>query len=584
MPKRPTNLIFANDEVPPVPSIAVLAIQHSAIILINLVYIVIITKALGLNGTEQLGVISTTLLICGLGTLLQAQFASRFLIVFTPNPIFIPMIIAAGLAQGASGILVLLVTSGLMQCVFGSAIQRLRVLFPPEVCGVVVVMLGVSLLPGTLRGIIIHGSDAATKYVDYGGMVIAAVTLAVAALSTVWLKGSARFFALLLGCVAGLIVAYMTNHWEFAKVAPEFRGAVSASNVEWFIANQDKYITAPLFALPALHFPGFVFSPGLIPIAAIVAIVVVVDELGVLIGTERLDDADWRKPDFRRMSRGLQASGLFTATSGLLGGVAVGMSSANLSLAYATGVTSRIVAIATGGILAVVAFLPYFLSVLRTLPDAVLAGLLFYAATYFVVSGAELALSRMMSPRRALVIGISIGTGILVQGVPLITAGAHGTWLEHVLAPMTLGTVLAIVLNLIMRIGITQTETVELKPGDSGEEISEKLELLGEIWGLHRATVGRAGGAMNEIAELFTTLADGPVTCRIRHNELYLFLIFSYEGRALSAPDKPPSLDELESGEDGMANMSGWIIRKLSDQVSVSSKGSQQDVTIAFEC
>jgi hypothetical protein len=190
----------------------------------------------------------------------------------------------------------------------------------------------------------------------------------------------------------------------------------------------------------------------------------------------------------------------------------------------------------------------------------------------------------MMSPRRALVIGISTGAGILVQAMPLITADAHGTWLEHVLAPMTLGTVLAIILNLVMRIGITQTETVELKPGDSGAEISEKLELLGEIWGLHRATVGRAGGAMNEIAELFTTMADGPVTCQIRHNELYLLLIFNYEGRALSRPDKAPTLEELESDGDGLANMSGWIIKKLSDQVNVESNGKQQTVTISFEC
>lgn len=584
MPKRPTNLLFANAELPPLPSIAILAFQHSAIVLINLVYIVIITKALGLNNTEQLGVISTTLLICGLGTLLQAQFASKLLIVFHPNPIFIPLIISAGLSQGASGILVLVVIAGLIQCVLGSAAQRLRVLFPPEVCGVVVIMLGVSLLPGTLRGIVMQKSDIAAAYVDYSGLIIAVVTLAVAAMSTVWLKGSARFFALLLGCVAGLFVAYVTDHWEFAMIAPEFIGTVSTSNVEWYIANQHKFISAPMFALPALHFPGFVFSPGLVPIAVIAAIVVVVDELGVLVGAERLDDADWRKPDFLKISRGLTASGLISAASGLLGGMATGISSANLSLAYATGVTSRVVAIATGGILAVVAFLPYFLSILRTLPDAVLAGLLIYSATYFIVSGAELALSRMMSPRRALVIGLSTGIGILVQAMPLITADALGTWLEHLLAPMTLSAVLAIILNLVMRIGITQIETVELKPGDSGAAISEKLELLGEIWGLHRATVGRAGGAMNEIAELFTTMADGPVTCQIRHNELYLLLIFSYQGRALSPPDKAPTLEELESEDDGLANMSGWIIKKLSDQMSVASNGKQQTVTISFEC
>jgi xanthine permease XanP len=585
MSKRPSSLVFSNSETPPLPSIGILALQHSAIVLINLVYIVVITKALGLTSEEQLSVISTTLLICGIGTILQAKFASKLLVVFHPNPIFIPLIIAAGLSQGPSGILVLVASAGIVQFVFGSAVQRFRVLFPPEVCGVVVVMLGVSLLPGTLRGIISHGPTAdAAAVVDYGGILIAVVTLAVASVSTVWLRGTARFFAILLGCLAGLVVAYFTDHWEFARVAPDFSGTVSTSNVEWYLANQDKYLSAPFFALPGLHFPGFTFSPGLIPIAAIAALVNVVDELGVLIGTERLEDADWRKPDFRKVSRGLQASGLFTTLSGLVGGVALGMSSANLSLAYATGVTSRVIAMVTGGVLALVAFLPFFLGILRTLPDSVLAGLLFYAAAYFVVSGAELALSRMMSPRRALVIGISVSIGVLVQSVPLVVHDAKESWLEHVLAPMTFATIIAIVLNFIMRIGITQTETVTIQRGDTGEVISEKLDFLGEAWGLHRSTVARADGAMNEIAELFTTMADGPVTCQIRHNELYLLLIFNYEGRPLSPPDRAPTLEELESEGDGLANMSGWIIKKLSDQVSVSSNGRQQTVTIAFEC
>lgn len=582
MAKRPSSLIYANTETPPLAGVALLAFQHSAIVLVNLVYAVIISKAIGLSSAEQLSLISTTLLVCGVGTMLQAQFAGRLLVVFHPNPIYIPLIIAAGLAEGASGIVVLVASAGLVQFFFGSAVRKLRVLFPPEVCGVVVLMLGVSLLPGTLRGIV-EGVPPA-QVIDYMGIVIALTTLAVTSIATVWLRGTARFFALLLGCFAGLILAYFTDNWEFAQVAPHFSGTVSTSNLDWYMENQDKFLSAPFFAFPGLQFPGFTFSPGLIPIAAIAALVNVVDELGVLIGAERLEDADWRKPDFTRVSRGLQASGLSTMVSGLFGGVALGMSSANLSLAYATGVTSRIVAIAAGAMLAAISFLPYFLSILRSLPDAVLAGLLFYSAAFFLVSGAELALSRMMSPRRALVIGFSTGIGILVQAVPLITSAAHGTWLEHILAPMTLATLTAILLNLAMRIGITQTETVEIRKGDSGQAIVEKLEELGEAWGLHRATVARASGAMNEIAELFMTMADGPVTCRIKHNELHLLLNFSYQGRALSAPDRAPTLEELESETDGLANMSGWIIKKLSDDMSVVSRGHQHDVTIAFEC
>lgn len=148
MAKRPSYLQYANDETPPPLSIGILAVQHSAIVTISLVYVIIITKSLNLSAADQFAMLSTTLLIVGLGTVLQAQFGSRLLIMFHPNPIFIPLIIAAGKTGGLGGIAVMLVSAGLLQFGFGAAVRKLRVLFPPEVCGVVVIMLGVSLLPG----------------------------------------------------------------------------------------------------------------------------------------------------------------------------------------------------------------------------------------------------------------------------------------------------------------------------------------------------------------------------------------------------------------------------------------------------
>ena len=123
MAKRPGNLQYANDEVPPPLSIGILAFQHSAIVLINLVYVVIITKALNLSAADQFAMLSTTLLVLGIGTALQAKFGSGLLIVFHPNPIYIPLIVAAGLTQGAGGIAFLLVCAGVVQFVFGSPTQ-----------------------------------------------------------------------------------------------------------------------------------------------------------------------------------------------------------------------------------------------------------------------------------------------------------------------------------------------------------------------------------------------------------------------------------------------------------------------------
>ena len=149
---------------------------------------------------------------------------------------------AAGLSNGPGGIAVLMCSAGIVQFVFGSLVRRLRVFFPPEVCGVVVIMLGVSLLPGTLRGIVTQSVNKTFLHVEPAGLAVALVTLAVASAGSVWLKGMARFFSLLLGCVAGMIVAYALGIWQFGTTSTP--------------------LDVPALALPSIHLPGFSFNIG----------------------------------------------------------------------------------------------------------------------------------------------------------------------------------------------------------------------------------------------------------------------------------------------------------------------------------
>lgn len=500
MATRPANLQFANQEKPPPLSVTVLASQHAAVVLINLVYLVIITKAMSLSGENEFAFLSTTLLICGIATILQSRYGSGLLIVFHPNPIFIPLTIAAGIAEGASGIAVFLITTGIVQFVFGSRVGKLRMLFPPEVCGVVVLMLGVSILPNALRGVLSSPMDMAMSELDVAGLIVAACTVAIAAAGSVWLKGMARFFSLFFGCIAGIMVASILGIGHFN--APMNGPAV------------------PAISLPSIHLPTLQWAPGLVYLAIIAALVNIVDELGVLIGSERLDDADWQRPDFGRLAKGLQSSGLFTAISGALGGAGLGMSSANLSLAYATGVTSRIVATAAGILIVAAAFLPVVLHYVLSLADAVVAGLLFYAACHFIVSGAALALSRIPSPRRSLVIGMPVGAGILLQANPALASKVTGSSLEHLLAPMTFATLLAICLNLVMRIGIRERATFVLQGDAKISDLSTQLAALAVKWAIPKSALTELNERLEARRNDARLSSEGDLHVSIRYNEL----------------------------------------------------------------
>jgi xanthine/uracil permease len=98
-------------------------------------------------------------------------------------------------------------------------------------------------------------------------------------------------------------------------------------------------------------------------------------------------------------------------------------------------------------------FFPKVLAIVAAMPDPVLGGVLGYAAGYFIVSGAELALARMMSARRMVVVGLSIAGGVAVQATPEIAAQAPKALMIILESPLVVATLLAIGINAIMRIG-----------------------------------------------------------------------------------------------------------------------------------
>lgn len=564
MKNLPASIAYSSLQSPPVGTVSVLAFQHAALVLTNLAYVVVIANGLSLGADAQLGIVSSTLLVCGMATVAQAYFGSRMLIIFHPNPIYIPFVLAAGYTHGLAGVTTLVLAAGITQFLLGSVVKKIRVLFPPEVCGVVIVMLGVSLLPSTLRHIIVAPDAMGPSNIDHAHLMIAITTLLAIAVFSVVLKGSSRAFALLFGGLAGLAAAYAMGDIQ------------QVSQLEQASANW--------FSSPRLSFAGLGFYTGLLLIAAVGALVNVVDELGVLVSTERLENAEWQKPDFEKVRRGLQTSGLFTALSGLIGGVPLGMSSANSSLVYATGITSRIVATATGCILLAAAFLPAAQMLVLAIPGPIISGLIFFAASYFIVSGAELALSRMMSPRRALVIGVSLATGIVIQAQPLLTAELKGRFIEHVFSPMAFATLTAIALNYFARLGIRREQSLTIDSDDAFTAASERLEILGAEWGLTRTTVARARASLTEAFEIVSVLSNGPTNCSFAYDELNLTISIVYRGRAFVLPSEAPPLEVLLDEREGSARMSAWLLKRFSDSFTLSTAGDLRKVVLKFEC
>jgi len=566
MSKRPRNLVYARDERPHLPSILVLALQHAVLSILFLIYTAMIAKGAGFTPPQQQALLVGTLLACGLGAVMHAAFpkwSSGLLVIPIGTPIFVVFGIQAGHEAGPGGIATLAIIGGLVQIAMGQMLPKLRAFFPAEVCGVVVLMLGVSILPLGFHRLLGTTPGAEDFLIDAESFTVGLITMGSIIAASIWLKGTKRFFALLIGCAAGYAAS------AFFGILDDF-GAVFAG--------------LPLVSMPHPVLPSFDIGLPLIAAFVLLSVVSAVDDMGVFISTDRLDDADWSKPDMAKLSRGVSSLGFMSAVSGFLGGIFLGLSSTNIGLAFATGVTSRIVGVAAGLLLIGLSFFPAVLAVVTAMPDAVIGGILGYAASYFIVAGAELALSRMLSPRRMVVIGLPIAAGVAVQATPALAASTTGILAVILHSPLILSSIMAIGLNALMRIGIAQTASLAIPAGShEHDKIVEALDDWGELWGLKRSTVTQANAAVNQLIEAVRDLAEGDMQLEARHDELNLDLSIVYSGAPMVIPDRAPTAEELLNDPDGISRMAGWLVRNLASRATVFTRKGQQGVMLRFE-
>ena len=150
--KNRSNIIYKLEDNPPVIEKFFAAIQHLCAILVPMMlpgYIV--CKALGYDINTTAQIISTCLVVSGIGTFLQAKsfgiVGSGLLSIQGTSFIFVPILIITGKAGGLSLIFGSCLIGSLATIAAAPFIKKLRKILTPTVTGVVIVLIGISLLP-----------------------------------------------------------------------------------------------------------------------------------------------------------------------------------------------------------------------------------------------------------------------------------------------------------------------------------------------------------------------------------------------------------------------------------------------------
>ena len=256
---------------------------------------------------------SVALLSSGIGTIIfllltksrvPAYLGSSFAYIAALTT-FVQSNNTAGAMGGVLAVGVVYILLYLLMAAFGT--QWIHTIVPPIVAGPVVAIIGLSLTPVAV--------DMAS-----GNWPIAAFTLAVAALLSVYAKGFMKIIPILVAIVAGYIVATIMGIVDFKPVLATFNN---------------------LFVIPVALGSDFQL-PSLDKMAILVmaplALVTVIEDLGHMIVLGNITHSDpIKNPGFHRV---LLGNGLATAVASLLGGPPVTTYGENIGVLAVTKVYS----------------------------------------------------------------------------------------------------------------------------------------------------------------------------------------------------------------------------------------------------
>ncbi|MHA7264539.1 uracil-xanthine permease family protein [Arthrobacter sp. TMN-37] len=281
---------------------------------------------------------ATTLLFSGIGTILFLVItAGRVPSYLGSSFAFIAPIAAAQAQHGPAGALGGIVMAGALLAVIGAIVHRagsrwIQAVMPPVVTGSIVALIGLNLAP------------TAKNSVEQGP-VTAVVTILAILLVTVLFKGILGRLSILIGVLAGYLVAMLRGEVDFAAI------------------GDAAWIGLPEFSAPTFHLSVVgLFLP--------VVLVLVAENIGHVKSVAAMTGRDLDPVT----GRALMADGVATMIAGAGGGSGTTTYAENIGVMAASRVYSTAAYWVAGIVAVLLSLFPKFGALIATVPPGVLGG------------------------------------------------------------------------------------------------------------------------------------------------------------------------------------------------------------------
>lgn len=437
--------LFQLNGIPPLGMSISLALQHLVAMIVGCVTpAIIIANALGLPQSERVLLIQVSLVMSAVTTLIElfpigGKLGSGLPVMFGISFAYLPSMQAiVGGGGDIATIAGAMVVGGIVAAVVGVFVKKIRRFFPPIITGTVVFTIGLSLYPtainymaggtgNTYEVVVLRkGLTSALVHGSWQNWAVAAFTLIVVMVMSNKGKGICKLAAILLGMIAGYIVAAVFGMVDLSEVR----------DAAWF--------SLPRF----MHFGiKFEFSAciALALLFAINAIQAIGDLTATTVGGLN------REPTDQELQGGIVTYGLTNVLSAFFGSLPTATYSQNVGIVTTNKVVNRVVFALAGGFLLLAGLIPKFSAILTTIPQCVLGGATITVFSTIAMTGMKLIASETISPRNTTIVGLSAALGVgISQSSSALSQFPESITIIFGKTPVVIATIMAVLLNLIL--------------------------------------------------------------------------------------------------------------------------------------
>lgn len=543
------KVLYSSGQTPPPAPLFFSSLQHMLLVLsLGMAMPLSVARAAGVGEDLLLcsSLLAAALFSMGLASILQTIpgrfIGSGYQSLSVGDSAALSACIMAGEVGGIPLVLGMTLFSGVLRFLMGSFTFRLRKLFPPEVTGTMVFILGINLIPTSFKYFLGNSLGDADRSLH--------LTVAIAT------------FMFMLACV--LFIKKLKPYTALAGIV---FGFILSAIVGIFDVNSLKEIgNQGIVGLPIYKELGFSFNWKLVVPFLIVTIAAVVDNIGDYSACQNMDDPEREKPDWKSIESGIRGGALGTVLAGAVGGCIQSTATTNIGIAGASGITSRKVAYLAGGMLMLLSFFPGLTGVLSLIPEPVLGAVLLYSMCYIMAGGFSTLSARALDDRRILSIFLSVGFSASTL-VPGLYDFLPDNVAQILVSPMVMGVSVMLISSLLTRIGSKKKfEFVTGVDSKSIPVLNEEIEKFCKQWSVEYKLLQKLQFGMDSLCEGLEEQAPGTrINFSISYDQMQIKLQAKTEGVSIEK-------EVLEQETLSSLSVSVTMLHNMFDEVKINFK------------